>query len=216
MVTTPTRKEYLVALKNFSQESHTGEMLAGEISKVIEKIGVSKFAAIVTDSAANCKVARRLTSSNYPHIWDIRCAAHAVNLIAADLTKVNKIKDFIKKCNMIIRFFHNSHQGNAYLKQGLTNMKIKSEGLQTWIKTRWGSLFMTTDSLLRARPVFDWVKIFISFEKGFLLIFSLIYLFFQRYCLIIQTLYPILKFFLYYKMKTFFLLAVIFELFGDQ
>jgi len=36
-------------------------------------------------------------------------------------------------------------------------MQIKSEGLQTWIKTRWGSLYMITDSILRARPVFDWV-----------------------------------------------------------
>ncbi len=29
-------------------------------------------------------------------------------------------------------------------------MKIKGGGLQTWVKTRWGSLFMTTDALLRA------------------------------------------------------------------
>jgi len=57
VVTTPARKEYLVALKNFSQESHTSEMLVKEISNVIEKIGVSKFAAVVTDSAANCKAA---------------------------------------------------------------------------------------------------------------------------------------------------------------
>jgi len=37
-------------------------------------------------------------------------------------------------------------------------MKIKGGGLQTWVKTRWGSLFMTTDALLRARLVFDWVS----------------------------------------------------------
>ena len=43
-------------------------MLAKEISNVIEKIGVSKFAAVVTDSTANCKAAQRLTSNNYPHI----------------------------------------------------------------------------------------------------------------------------------------------------
>jgi len=170
VVTTPGQKEYLVALKNFSQESHTGEMLAKEISNVIEKIGVSKFAAVVTDSAANCKVARRLTSNNYPHIWDIRCAAHAINLIAADLVKRDEVKSFIKQCNTIIQFFHNSHQGNAFLKQGLTNMKIQSEELQAWIKTRWGSLFMATDSLLRARPVFDSVRI-LGFFRFFFLFF---------------------------------------------
>ncbi|CAG8438362.1 16762_t:CDS:2 [Funneliformis mosseae] len=36
-------------------------------------------------------------------------------------------------------------------------MKINLEGLQTWYKTRWSSLYMTTDSILRARPVFDWI-----------------------------------------------------------
>src|SRR5438128_491471 len=104
----PARKEYLVALKNFYQEFHTSEMLAKEILNIIKKIGVSKFAAVVTDSAANCKTARRLTSNNYPHIWDICCTAHAINLIAADLIKHNEIKSFIKKCNTIIQFFHNS------------------------------------------------------------------------------------------------------------
>ncbi|CAH1771165.1 9521_t:CDS:1, partial [Entrophospora sp. SA101] len=42
------------------------------------------------------------------------------------------------------------------LRQGLQQMKIRSEGLQAWVKTRWGSLYMTTDSILCALPVFDW------------------------------------------------------------
>ena len=154
VVTTPARKEYLAALKNFS---HTGKMLAKEISAVIEKIGVSKFAAVVTDSAVNCKVARRPTANNYPHIWNIRCTAHAINLIAADLVERDEIKSLKKPNDCITLFDDSSHQGNALLKQGLTNMKIQSEGLQAWIKTRWSSLFMTTDSLLRVRLVFDWV-----------------------------------------------------------
>ena len=39
--------------------------------------------------------------------------------------------------------------------QGLQQMKIKFEGLQTWVKTRWVSLYVTVDSILRAVPVFD-------------------------------------------------------------
>ncbi|CAB5360709.1 unnamed protein product [Rhizophagus irregularis] len=55
------------------------------------------------------------------------------------------------------RVFNNSHQGSAILAQGLKDMKINIERLQTWCKTRWGSLYMTADSILRARPVFDWI-----------------------------------------------------------
>ncbi|CAG8852949.1 5854_t:CDS:2, partial [Gigaspora margarita] len=59
--------------------------LANEISNIIEKLGSEKFAAVVTDAASNCNLARQKTQEMYPHIWNIRCAAHAVNLIAADL-----------------------------------------------------------------------------------------------------------------------------------
>ena len=79
-------------------------------------------------------------------------------MIAADLVKLDDIKDFISNCGMITGFFNNSHQGSAILAQGLKDMKINIERLQTWCKTRWGSLYMTADSILRARPVFDWVR----------------------------------------------------------
>jgi hypothetical protein len=158
IVTTDTRTEYLIGLYNYSSNSHTGEFLTEEISKIIEELGSDKFAAIVTDNASNCRAARQNIQQTYPHIWDLRCAAHAINLIASDLVKLEPIKKFINECGKIIRYFNTSHASNALLKQGFTNMKIKGGGLQTWVKTRWGSLFMTTDSLLRARPVFDWVS----------------------------------------------------------
>ncbi|GBC36080.2 ribonuclease H-like domain-containing protein [Rhizophagus irregularis DAOM 181602=DAOM 197198] len=138
-------------------ELHTSEFLTEEISKIIEKLGSDKFAAIVTDNASNCRVARQNIHQTYPHIWNIRCAAHAINLIASDLVKLEPIKKFINECGKINRYFSTSHASNALLRQGFTNMKIKGGGLQTWVKTRWGSLFMTTDALLRARPVFDWI-----------------------------------------------------------
>ena len=157
IISTPSRKEYLVALNDYSASSHTGEFLANEISTIIEKIGSDKFAAIVTDAASACRVAREKTEKMYPHIWDIRCAAHSINLIAADLVKLDVIKQHINDCGKITKFFNHSHQAGSILRQGLTQMQIKSEGLQTWIKTRWGSLYITTDFILRTRPVFDWV-----------------------------------------------------------
>ncbi|EXX77286.1 hypothetical protein RirG_025190 [Rhizophagus irregularis DAOM 197198w] len=139
-------------------KSHsTGEFLASEISDIVEKIGLDKFTAVVTDNASNSQVARRIIEEKYGHIWDIRCAAHAINLIAADLVKLNDIKEFISNCGMITGFFNNSHQGSAILAQGLKDMKINIERLQIWCKTRWGSLYMTADSILRVRPVFDWI-----------------------------------------------------------
>ena len=86
-------------------DSHTGEFLASEISDIIEKIGVDKFSAVVTDNASNCRVARKKVEEKYNHIWDVRCAAHAINLIAADLVKLNNIKELIRNCGKITGFF---------------------------------------------------------------------------------------------------------------
>ncbi|PKY15415.1 hypothetical protein RhiirB3_513317 [Rhizophagus irregularis] len=98
----------------YSTESHTGKFFASKISAIIEKIGVEK----------------------YSHIWDLRCIAHTINLMADDLVKLDNIKDLILDRGKITRFFNNSHQASAILFQGLKNMKIKIEGLQTWCKTR--------------------------------------------------------------------------------
>jgi hypothetical protein len=57
IISTPARKEYLIALRNYSAESHTGLMLANEISDIIEQVSSEKFAAIVTDAASACCVA---------------------------------------------------------------------------------------------------------------------------------------------------------------
>ncbi|POG72416.1 ribonuclease H-like domain-containing protein [Rhizophagus irregularis DAOM 181602=DAOM 197198] len=43
------------------------------------------------------------------------------------------------------------------LTLSLKDMKINIERLQIWCKTRWVSLYMTADSILCARPVFDWI-----------------------------------------------------------
>ena len=81
---------------------------------------------------------------------------------------MDEIKELIKKCGSIINFFHHSSAANKLLKQGLTIMNIESGGLKTYCKTQWGSLFMTTDSLVCIQPVFDWVRILLLFYNYFI------------------------------------------------
>jgi hypothetical protein len=85
IITTPNRKEFLYSLKDFSAESHTADFLASKIQEVIEEIGQEKFAAVVSDNASAIAAARRKISETYPHIINIRCIAHFVNLISKDI-----------------------------------------------------------------------------------------------------------------------------------
>lgn len=159
IITTPSRREYLYQLKDYSMTSTTGNFLADEINNVLNEIDVRRFAAIVTDQGSNIRRARRLVNNKYNFILDIRCGAHAINLIASDLSETIEIKELIKKCSLIINFFHRSSMANGLLKKGLMAMNIEGGELKSYCKTRWGSLYNTVDSLVRAQPVFDWVSI---------------------------------------------------------
>lgn len=131
--------------------------MASEIKKILQNIGLQKFAALVTDHGSNLRVARQLINNEHPSILNLRCASHAINLIASDLAKIDSVKIVIANCNSILEFFNRSHVANGYYKEQMAIMKIKGGEIQTYTKTRWGSLYITTDSIIRSKPVFDWV-----------------------------------------------------------
>jgi hypothetical protein len=133
-----------------------------EIATVLENIGVDKFVAIITDCGGNVNLARRLIYEDYNHILNIRCAAHAINLIASDLAESSIIKDFIPITNSVVTFFTKSHLVSIYFKDGLTQLKVKGSGLKTYVKTRWATLWDLTSSIVHSHTIFDWVCNFIT------------------------------------------------------
>ncbi|CAG8596041.1 2239_t:CDS:2 [Diversispora eburnea] len=135
IVTTSTRKEYLIKLKNYNIEKQTGIFMVKEIQKIMQNIEIEKFIAVVTDHRANLRVVRRIIHEKYLFILDLRCMAHVINLVASDFAKINSVKKIIFNCNSIIRFFKNLHATHDYYKKQLNIMKIKGE-IQSYCKTR--------------------------------------------------------------------------------
>ena len=154
--------------------------MANEISRVVEKIGLHKFAAIVTDSRPNLRLARRIINESYSHILNFRCAAHAANLIASDFCELESIKPIISNCSTVLKFFQSSHIAHGHYQEQLKAMKIKSGEIKSYTKTRWGSFCMTVDSIIRSKPVFDWVGILMIIPEFILLLKSYI----NYYCFI--------------------------------
>jgi len=107
---TSDHKEYLYQLSDFSDKSHTGEFIANQIEIVLNAIGPERFSAIVSDNGANVKLARNIISELYPHIFNIRCIAHAINLVAQDIVKCDFAEHLIRRCNILCTFFKTSHQ----------------------------------------------------------------------------------------------------------
>jgi len=105
----------LVALHNYSIDSHTGKFLALKITDIIERIGINKFATIITDNASNCQVARKKIEEIFNNIWNLRYVAYTINLILADLVKLNDIKKVILNCEKITKYFKNSCHSSMIL-----------------------------------------------------------------------------------------------------
>jgi hypothetical protein len=78
-------KEYLYSLRDLSNVNHTTKTLEEQIDSVLTKIGPKKFAAVVSDNASAISNARQHISEKYPHILNIRCIAHFVNLITKNI-----------------------------------------------------------------------------------------------------------------------------------
>ncbi|RHZ83156.1 hypothetical protein Glove_99g365 [Diversispora epigaea] len=131
IITTSTRKEYLIKLKSYNIEKQTGSFMAEEIQKVMQNIGIEKFVAVVTDHGANLRVARRIIHETNSFILDLRCMAHAINLVASDFAEIESVKKII------------SNYGRGEI--------------QSYCKTRWGTLYTTTNSITQSKPVFYWI-----------------------------------------------------------
>lgn len=46
---------------------------------------MDKVGALVTDNAANVRLARDIITKEYPHILNLRCIAHFINLITKSI-----------------------------------------------------------------------------------------------------------------------------------
>jgi hypothetical protein len=78
-------KEFLYCLRDLSDVSHTAKVIEKEIDRVIIAVNPKKISAIVTDNASSMVNARKLISEKYPHIVNMHCIVHFVNLITKDI-----------------------------------------------------------------------------------------------------------------------------------
>ncbi|PKY30949.1 hypothetical protein RhiirB3_487798 [Rhizophagus irregularis] len=113
-------QKYLWCLKDLSSENHTGEFSAKTIEEIIDEIGPANFSAIVTDSGTNIQNARE----KYKNILNMRCMAHAINLISKDICSTSFANRILTKCNTVVTYFNKSHQGGSALREKAILVKV--------------------------------------------------------------------------------------------
>jgi len=107
------------------------------------------LASIVTDARSNVHSARNLISEKFPHIINIRCIAHALNLIMKDLIKHAFAKRIIQWCAVIVTYFKKSHRPKELLNLKILEKNIGGGGLKTYLETRWTTVYEMLESISR-------------------------------------------------------------------
>ena len=107
------------------------------------------MASIVTDARSNVHSARNLISEKFPHIINIRCIAHALNLIMKDLIKHAFAKRIIQWCAVIVTYFKKSHRPKELLNLKILEKNIGGGGLKTYLETRWTTVYEMLESISR-------------------------------------------------------------------
>ena len=166
---TSNKHEYVWSIKDVSSENVTGEFLATQITNIIERISSKKISGLVTDGAANCRVARNLISEKFPQILSMWCIAHYLNLISKDICKHQLATTTINNCQTLVTLFLKSHIAMATLREFIIQLQIKGGGIKTSTKTRWSTIYDCCESIYRLRSVFD--KVYIIKHFIYLFIF---------------------------------------------
>ncbi|CAF5028701.1 unnamed protein product, partial [Rotaria sp. Silwood1] len=102
----------------------------------------SKICAIVTDNPNKKQKMREIFISKpgNQHIIGSRWFAHAINLIAGDVSKHVYALNILNKITVVTTFANRSHMFKAKLKEEAQRIKIKKEALHTIATTKWSNV----------------------------------------------------------------------------
>lgn len=87
----------------------TADHLKSLLVLAIDQRSAASFSAIVTDSAANCKKARRLVTEEFPWILDIPDACHSLQLLFKDLCSGTNGTFHEVSFNLILAYMMSCH-----------------------------------------------------------------------------------------------------------
>ncbi|CAG8732788.1 6431_t:CDS:2, partial [Acaulospora colombiana] len=153
-VTTPDRRTFFVDGDEASSESHTADYIWEQAQHVIEMIGPKRFSGVCSDNTGNTKKARRLICNNYPWIINTLDSPHFLARTLSDICNLDVFSETINTTRGVLTFFSHSTHATTHLTSVRKSLDI-SRGLERIGKTRFGTIYHSSNSILRCAPAIE-------------------------------------------------------------
>ncbi|CAI5999255.1 unnamed protein product [Closterium sp. NIES-64] len=133
-----------------NMEKKTGGYVAGILRPVVEEVGPENVVAFCMDGGSNYAVAVKRLIQEWPHIQDVPCATHVMDLLLEDVGKMGWAKPVVDKGGEISSFVRNHHWTRGYLRtpelvEGKVLEALKPAG------TRFGTNYISISRLCAMR-----------------------------------------------------------------
>ncbi|XP_049382895.1 uncharacterized protein LOC125847285 [Solanum stenotomum] len=100
----------------------TGEKLCELLDRYVERVGEQNVVQIVSDNGSNFVLDGQLLQRKRPHIFRMPCAAHCIDLMLVDITKIPIIKKTLQKAIALVGFIY-GHSGVLNMMRNFTKNK---------------------------------------------------------------------------------------------
>ncbi|CAI5525493.1 unnamed protein product [Closterium sp. Naga37s-1] len=135
-------------------ERKTGEYIAGILQPVVEEVGLENVVAFCMDGGSNYAVPVQELIAKWPHIQQVPCATHVMDLLLEDVGKMGWAKGVVDRTGEMISFVRNHHWTRAYLRtkelvEGKVLQPLKPAG------TRFGTQYIAVSRLCQLRSTLN-------------------------------------------------------------
>lgn len=170
VVTTPEPAFFDTIVPGIEKES--GEFIAKQLTKQIDKIGSRKVVSICTDNASAMRKAWRFLEAKYSDdgLAAFGCIAHLLNLLMKDVGNLESVKPQIESAKAIVKKVKDSsviaatfatiQKQNQELGRSTSLETLKNPGA-----TRFGSIVTCCDSLLNNKYNLETLAIYPAIQE---------------------------------------------------
>ncbi|CAL2278771.1 unnamed protein product [Prunus armeniaca] len=129
-----------------SDSIKNGTLLFTYLDDVVKEVGEEHVIQVITDNASNYKNAEVKLMEKRKKLWWTPCAAHCIDLMLEDISKMKVIEDTIRLAKQVVKFIYGHTWVLALMRSFTKNKEIIRPAI-----TRFATSYLTLQSIYKQK-----------------------------------------------------------------